>query len=40
MSRIAIIGNVDAGKSSLIGVLSKGEADDGRGLSRSKVFNY
>lgn len=38
--KIAIIGNVDAGKSSLVGVLSKGENDDGRGSAREKIFNF
>lgn len=36
-TRIAIIGSVDSGKSSLIGTLIYGEMDDGRGSSRSKV---
>jgi GTPase len=38
--RVAIIGNVDSGKSTLVGVLSKGELDDGRGGARKKVFNF
>lgn len=38
--RIAFVGNVDSGKSTLIGVLTKGILDDGRGASRQKVFNY
>lgn len=38
--RVAIIGNVDSGKSTLVGVLSKGELDDGRGAARKKVFNF
>ena len=38
--RIAVIGNVDSGKSTLVGVLTKGELDDGRGAARAKVFNY
>ena len=38
--RIAVIGNVDSGKSTIVGVLTKGEFDDGRGSARSKVFNY
>ncbi|MCE7737559.1 MAG: elongation factor 1-alpha [Candidatus Heimdallarchaeota archaeon] len=38
--RIASVGNVDAGKSSLIGVLLKGTLDDGRGSARSLVFRY
>lgn len=38
--RVAIIGNVDSGKSTLVGVLSKGELDDGRGAARKNVFNF
>lgn len=38
--RISVIGNVDSGKSTLVGVLTKGVRDDGRGLARMKVFNY
>jgi len=38
--RIAVIGNVDSGKSTLVGVLTKGIMDDGRGAARSKVFNF
>jgi len=38
--KIAIAGNVDAGKSTTIGTLTKGILDDGRGLARSHVFNY
>lgn len=35
-----MIGNVDSGKSTLVGVLTKGLLDDGRGAARSRVFNY
>ena len=35
--RVAVIGNVDSGKSTLVGVLTRGLLDDGRGLARSKV---
>lgn len=38
--KIAIVGNVDSGKTTLVGVLSKGAPDDGRGGARVKVFNY
>jgi GTPase len=38
--RVAVIGNVDSGKSTLVGVLTKAVKDDGRGLARSLVFNY
>jgi len=29
--KLAVIGNVDSGKSTLVGVLTKGILDDGRG---------
>jgi GTPase len=32
--RVAVVGNVDAGKSTLLGVLTKGMLDDGRGRVR------
>jgi GTPase len=35
---IAVCGPVDAGKSSLIGVLTSGDYDDGRGLARNKIL--
>lgn len=35
--RVAIIGNVDSGKSTMVGVLTRSILDDGRGLARSKV---
>lgn len=38
--RISVVGNVDSGKSTLVGVLTKGILDDGRGSSRLRVFNY
>ncbi|MHA2501864.1 MAG: GTP-binding protein [Candidatus Kariarchaeaceae archaeon] len=38
--KIASVGNVDAGKSTLIGVLLKGNLDDGRGSARSSVFRF
>jgi len=37
---IPVIGNVDAGKSSLVGVLTTGELDNGRGSAMSKVARY
>ena len=37
---VATIGNVDAGKTSLIGVLTKGILDNGRGKSRSMILQY
>jgi GTPase len=38
--RIAVMGHVDAGKSTLIGVLSRGLLDNGRGLARSYVLAH
>ena len=38
--RLAVIGNVDSGKSTLVGCLTKGIKDDGRGYARKFVFNY
>lgn len=38
--KVAIAGNVDAGKSTFIGSLVSGENDNGRGSARSIVFNY
>lgn len=38
--RIAVIGNVDAGKSSTLGVLTKGGLDDGRGKARVNLFRH
>jgi GTPase len=38
--KISIAGNVDAGKSSLLGVLTSQKFDDGRGSARSSIFNY
>jgi len=38
--RVAVIGNVDSGKSTLVGVMTKGIMDDGRGSARTKVFNF
>ena len=32
--RVATIGNVDSGKSTIVGVLTKNELDDGKGLMR------
>ncbi len=36
----AVCGPVDAGKSSLIGVLTSGELDDGRGFAREKILKH
>ena len=38
--KIGVVGNVDSGKSTLVGVLSKGILDNGRGSARLRVFNY
>lgn len=35
-TKVLVLGSVDSGKSSLIGVLAYGTQDDGKGLSRSK----
>ena len=37
---IAVCGPVDAGKSSLIGVLTSGELDNGRGFARNKILQH
>uniref|UniRef100_A0A8B9L9E6 Tr-type G domain-containing protein n=1 Tax=Astyanax mexicanus TaxID=7994 RepID=A0A8B9L9E6_ASTMX len=37
---VAVVGNVDAGKSTLLGVLTHGELDNGRGLARQKLFRH
>lgn len=39
--RIAVAGNVDSGKSTLVGVLTgSGALDNGRGLARSQIFTH
>lgn len=38
--KISVAGNVDSGKSTTIGTLTKGILDDGRGKARLHVFNY
>jgi len=38
--KIGVAGNVDSGKSTTIGTLTKGILDDGRGKARLHVFNY
>ena len=35
-----MVGNVDAGKSTLLGVLTHGELDNGRGTARQKLFRH
>ena len=38
--RVAVVGNVDAGKSTLLGVLTNGVLDDGRGNARQSLFRH
>ncbi|KAG0258603.1 hypothetical protein DFQ27_004541 [Actinomortierella ambigua] len=38
--RVAVVGNVDAGKSTMLGVLTKGVLDDGRGKARVNLFRH
>tara|TARA_A100001011_G_scaffold394642_1_gene487538 strand:- start:5200 stop:6810 length:1611 start_codon:yes stop_codon:yes gene_type:complete len=38
--KITIAGSVDSGKSSLLGVLTSGKPDNGRGSARLSVFNF
>jgi len=35
-----VVGNVDAGKSTLLGVLTHAELDNGRGYARQKLFRH
>ncbi|GAB6031573.1 GTP binding protein, variant 2 [Chamberlinius hualienensis] len=38
--RVAVLGNMDAGKSTLLGVLAHGELDNGRGRARLNLFRH
>lgn len=38
--RVAVVGNVDSGKSTLIGTIKSSILDDGRGLSRSTITKH
>lgn len=38
--RVAVIGNVDSGKSTMIGVLTSGIFDDGRGSARARIVRH
>ncbi|KAJ2364312.1 hypothetical protein H4S01_003848, partial [Coemansia sp. RSA 2610] len=38
--RVAVVGNVDAGKSTMLGVLTQGGLDDGRGRARLALFRH
>lgn len=38
--RIAVVGNVDSGKSTMVGVLTRSMLDDGRGSAREKILKF
>jgi GTPase len=38
--RVAVLGTVDSGKSSLVGVCTHGELDNGRGRARLNLFRH
>ena len=38
--KVTVCGSVDTGKSTLIGVLTTGKYDDGRGAARLSIFNH
>ena len=38
--RCAVVGNVDSGKSTTLGVLTRGGLDDGRGRARVGLFRH
>lgn len=38
--RLAVLGNVDVGKSTILGVLTQGELDNGRGRARLNLFRH
>lgn len=38
--RVAVLGSADAGKSTLLGVLTQGEFDNGRGRARLNMFRH
>lgn len=38
--RVAVVGNVDAGKSTMIGTLTSSQLDDGRGSSRTSIMKH
>ena len=38
--RIAVLGNIDCGKSTLISLLTHGELDNGRGKARLNLFKH
>lgn len=39
-ARLAVLGSVEAGKSTLIGVLTQNELDNGRGKARLNLFRH
>lgn len=38
--RVAVLGNADAGKSTLLGVLTQGNLDNGKGKARLNMFRH
>ena len=38
--RVAVMGSADAGKSTLLGVLTQGQLDNGRGRARLNMFRH
>lgn len=38
--RVAVVGNVDSGKSTMVGVLTRSMLDDGRGSARQKILKF
>ena len=38
--RVAVGGNVNAGKSTMLGMIKTGKLDNGNGLIRQSIFNY
>lgn len=38
--RVAVLGGADAGKSTLLGVLTQGELDNGKGTARLNMFRH
>lgn len=38
--RVAVLGNADAGKSTLLGVLTQGRLDNGKGRARLNMFRH
>lgn len=38
--RVAVLGGADAGKSTLLGVVTQGELDNGKGTARLNMFRH